>query len=79
MGKAITINGVEKCRLGSGLISSGQKQRPEVDDSKSRESQQDKQDSWDNKAEKAAGWIYLMVETSQTVHFKGKEDDPVAM
>jgi len=59
---------------------SGQKKRPEVDEhSKSRESQQDKQDAWDDKAEKAAGWIYLMVEPSQTVHLKGKEDDPVAI
>jgi len=59
---------------------SGQKKRPVVDENfKSRESQQDKQDAWDDKAEKAAGWIYLMVDPSQTVHLKGKEDDPVAM
>ena len=57
---------------------SGQKKRPVVDEnSKSRESQQDQQDAWDDKAEKAAGWIYLMVNPSQTVHLKGKEDGDV--
>ena len=58
-------------------IVSGQKPRPTA--SSSDEKLIEKQEAWDDKAEKAAGWIYLMVETSQTVHLKGKEGDPVAM
>ena len=59
-------------------IVSGQRERPEYA-SPCTSSQQERQEAWDDKAEKAAGWIYLMVETSQTVHLKGLEDDPVAM
>ena len=35
--------------------------------------------SWETKAEKAAGEIYLMVENDQRVHFRGSEEDPVEM
>jgi gag-polypeptide of LTR copia-type/Domain of unknown function (DUF4219) len=52
-------------------IVSGTKKRPEKDETK--------QEDWDDKAEKAAGCIYLMVEPSQTVHLKGMEGDPVKM
>ena len=34
---------------------------------------------WEEKAEKAAGEIYLMVENDQRVHFRGSEEDPVIM
>jgi Reverse transcriptase (RNA-dependent DNA polymerase)/gag-polypeptide of LTR copia-type/GAG-pre-integrase domain/Integrase core domain len=61
-------------------IVSGQKLRPTISSTSSNQEMQEAlQNVWDEKAEKAAGWIYLMVETSQTVHLKGKEDDPVAM
>ena len=56
----------------------GQKTRP-ICTSSATSTQQEKQEAWDDKAEKAAGWIYLMVDQSQTVHLKGLEDDPVAM
>lgn len=52
-------------------IVSGDKKRPEKDETK--------QDEWDEKKEKAAGYIYLMVESSQTVHLKDSDGDPVAM
>src|ERR1700704_6028508 len=59
-------------------IVSGQRERPQYA-SLCTSSQQERQEAWDDKAKKAAGWIYLMVKTSQTVHLKGLEDDPVAM
>src|SRR6266699_2481015 len=34
---------------------------------------------WENKAEKAAGEIYLLVENDQRVHFRGHEEDPIKM
>ena len=34
---------------------------------------------WETKLEKAAGEIYLGVESDQRVHFRGQEDDPKAM
>ncbi len=34
---------------------------------------------WENKAEKAAGEIYLLVENDQRVHFRGHEEDPIEM
>ena len=34
---------------------------------------------WETKQEKAAGEIYLGVESDQRVHFRGQEDDPKAM
>src|SRR6266545_4076281 len=34
---------------------------------------------WETKAERAAGEIYLLVESDQRVHFRGHEDDPVKM
>jgi hypothetical protein len=46
-------------------IVSGQKPRPPA--SSHNEKEIEKQEAWDDKAEKAAGWIYLMVESSQTV------------
>src|SRR5271166_5011609 len=36
-------------------------------------------EAWEAKAEKAAGEIYLLVENDQRVHFRGMEEDPVAM
>ena len=34
---------------------------------------------WETKTEKAAGEIYLLVESDQRVHFRGHEDDPIKM
>ena len=42
-------------------------------------SEEEKSITWEEKAEKAAGEIYLMVENDQRVHFRGSEDDPVKM
>ena len=36
-------------------------------------------DLWEAKAEQAAGEIYLCVEQSQRVHFRGHEEDPIQM
>jgi hypothetical protein len=36
-------------------------------------------DTWDDRAEKAAGWIIMMITPEQKVHIKGLEDDPVGM
>ena len=60
-------------------IVSGQKLRPTSTSTSSPDLLEDLQDIWDGKAQRAAGWIFLLVETSQTVHFKGKDEDPVAM
>ena len=57
-------------------IVSGQKQRPSA---QSSDLDRAMQETWDEKASSAAGWIYLMVSDEQTVHLEGKEDDPVAM
>src|SRR6185369_9272400 len=35
--------------------------------------------SWEARAEQAAGEIYLCVESSQRVHFRGFEEDPIEM
>jgi len=36
------------------------------------------EEAWQSKADKAAGWLYLMVEPEQRVHFDNRED-PVHM
>jgi hypothetical protein len=36
-------------------------------------------EKWEQKAEKAAGEIYLLVENDQRVHFRGHEEDPIKM
>ena len=36
-------------------------------------------DAWETKCDKAAGWLFLMVEQEQRVHFNGIQDDPVKM
>lgn len=38
----------------------------------------DSREAWNAKADKAAGWLYLMVEPDQRVHFTDR-DDPVKM
>jgi hypothetical protein len=38
-----------------------------------------KNEQWLEKAEKASGWIYLMVEPEQRIHLTGIQDDPVKM
>ena len=39
----------------------------------------DEVNKWETKAERAAGEIYLLVESDQRVHFRGHEDDPIKM
>jgi hypothetical protein len=34
-------------------------------------------DAWEAKLDKAAGWLFLMVEQEQRVHFQGIQDSPV--
>ena|SRR5277367_5108706 len=36
-------------------------------------------EAWEDKVEKAAGWIMLMLTPDQRIHVKGMEDDPVQM
>ncbi|KAF4611054.1 hypothetical protein D9613_006809 [Agrocybe pediades] len=36
-------------------------------------------EKWEIKSEKAAGEIYLLVESDQRVHFRGHEEDPIKM
>jgi len=36
------------------------------------------EEAWQSKADKAAGWLYLIVEPEQQVHFNNRED-PVNM
>jgi hypothetical protein len=36
-------------------------------------------DTWEAKLDKAAGWLFLMVEQEQRVHFQGIQDSPVKM
>ena len=36
-------------------------------------------EDWEIKSDKAAGWLFMMVEPDQRVHFNGISDDPVAM
>ena len=44
-----------------------------------KESEQQAYDAWEAKADKAAGWLFLMVESDQRIHFNGIQDDPVKM
>jgi len=44
-----------------------------------REGEEDKLEVWQVKADKAAGIMWLMVEPSQRVHFRGIKDDAVKM
>jgi hypothetical protein len=36
-------------------------------------------EAWEIKSDKAAGWLYLMVEHDQRIHFNGIQSDPVKM
>jgi hypothetical protein len=44
-----------------------------------KEGEEEKLDSWQIKADKAAGIMWLMVENTQRVHFRGIKDNPVKM
>jgi hypothetical protein len=39
----------------------------------------DKLEEWETKADIAAGWIYLMVESKQRIHLTNICDDPIKM
>jgi len=45
----------------------------------SREGEEDKLEAWEVKADKAAGIMWLMIEPTQRVHFRGINDDAVKM
>src|SRR6266540_3654619 len=44
-----------------------------------KEGEEDKLEAWQVKADKAAGIMWLMVESTQRVHFRGIKDDPLKM
>jgi hypothetical protein len=44
-----------------------------------KEGEEDKLEAWQVKADKAAGIMWLMVEPTQRVHFRGIKDDPLKM
>ena len=44
-----------------------------------KEGEEDKLEAWQLKADKAAGIMWLMVDNTQRVHFRGIKDDPVKM
>ena len=41
--------------------------------------EQSAMDTWEDKAEKAAGWIITLIKHDQRVHIKGMDDDPILM
>ena len=47
-----------------------------VSGKESRPDEAEKAESWDKRAEKAAGDIYLLVESEQRIYFRGFEKDP---
>ncbi|TFK18082.1 hypothetical protein FA15DRAFT_549638, partial [Coprinopsis marcescibilis] len=36
-------------------------------------------DIWETRADKAAGWLWLMLESDQKIHVSGIKDDPCTM
>jgi hypothetical protein len=64
----------------SGLwrIVSGKQKTPTVS-SAVTQLEADTLDAWEARVDKAAGWLFLMVEQEQRVHFSGIQDDPVKM
>ena len=44
-----------------------------------KEGEEEKLEAWQIKADKAAGIMWLMVENTQRVHFRGIKDDPLKM
>ena len=44
-----------------------------------KDTEEEKLEKWQSKADKASGQLYLMVDPSQRVHFNGLTDDPVKM
>ena len=44
-----------------------------------KEGEEDKLEAWQLKADKAAGIMWLMVDNTQRVHFRGIKDDPLKM
>src|SRR2546429_4138059 len=59
-------------------IVNGSKTCPTVS-SPPTQAQSEAVEAWETKAEKAASYIYLMVEQDQRVHFGTTRDDPVVM
>ena len=44
-----------------------------------KEGEEEKLEAWQLKADKAAGIIWLMVDNTQRVHFRGIKNDPLKM
>ena len=44
-----------------------------------KDGEEDKVEAWETKADKAAGIMWLMVDSNQRVHFRNIKDDPVKM
>ncbi len=44
-----------------------------------KDGEEEKLEAWQLKADKAAGIMWLMVENTQRVHFRGIKDDPLKM
>jgi hypothetical protein len=64
-------------RLVSGKLKIPEKTSPTTGDT--TEDSSSNEELWLEKAEKASGWIYLMVEPEQRIHLTGLQDDPVKM
>jgi hypothetical protein len=65
-------------RLGIVLKHSGASTAPKVS-TPAKEGEEEKLEAWQIKVDKAAGIMWLMVENTQRVHFRGIKDDPVKM
>jgi len=59
-------------------IVSGVSKAPKQSSSSKPEEEKSLED-WEIKSDKAAGWLYMMVEPDQRMHFNGISDDPKAM
>ena len=57
---------------------SGKVHKPTLSQSPS-DSEIERLEKWEIKADRAAGWIYLMVEPDQRIHFNNIRDDPIKM
>ena len=53
--------------------------KPPTVSSTPKEGEEDKLEAWQLKADKAAGIMWLMVDNTQRVHFRGIKDDPLKM
>jgi transposase InsO family protein len=59
------------------LVSGTLKRPADATKPEHKEAVETKQEDWDKMSDKAGGWLFLMVEPEQRVHFDGIKDDPV--